>query len=351
MNFDSINIWQGILRFLKRLPSVLRFGWKLLVLLVLTQLSLYSTPAPQQGYDRVYGYTLPYEFDYISWMADAALRKLDVFSVQPHNYLGDEQQHDLVIGYIADVGRLRSAESQLEILISQPEGEVDPLEEPALREQIAELEDTLVWKGALAEAILQDQVSTIAAEMGLTFSGQPVPPLLFRTTPLPFALIISPRDHIEQVLNVSLRPEVTLDTRIDLEEMIFADLEYSALVVPIGGVGIYPTMVAQTTNLNWLAEVIAHEWTHNYLTLRPLGMNYMTNAELRTINETVASISGTEIGQAVIARYYPELAPVVVEPSPEPEEKEEPTRQEEPRNPFSVLTRRCMKPAIPLTNC
>jgi len=77
--------------------------------------------------------------------------------------------------------------------------------------------------------------------------------------------------------------------------------------VDIGGVGIYPTMVEQSSDANWVITTIAHEWTHNYLTLRPLGINYDTTNELRTMNETTAEIVGTEIGNQVIARFYPEL--------------------------------------------
>ena len=59
-----------------------------------------------------------------------------------------------------------------------------------------------------------------------------------------------------------------------------------------------------------MVNTIAHEWTHNYLTWHPLGANYGTTPALRTINETVASIVGGEIGQAVIEKYYPELLAV-----------------------------------------
>jgi hypothetical protein len=83
----------------------------------------------------------------------------------------------------------------------------------------------------------------------------------------------------------------------------------SSLVVPIGGIGLYPTMVMQTTDINWLMETVSHEWTHNYLTWHPLGVSYMDSPELRTMNETTASISGKEIGAAVIARFYPEFVP------------------------------------------
>jgi hypothetical protein len=68
-------------------------------------------------------------------------------------------------------------------------------------------------------------------------------------------------------------------------------------------------MVMETTDINGLAEVVAHEWVHNYLTLRPLGISYMNSPDLRTMNETVASIAGKELGRAVIEQYYPEYLP------------------------------------------
>ena len=44
-----------------------------------------------------------------------------------------------------------------------------------------------------------------------------------------------------------------------------------------------------------------------YLNLRPLGLNYSTTPELRTMNETTASIAGNEVGTYVVQKYYPEL--------------------------------------------
>jgi hypothetical protein len=86
-------------------------------------------------------------------------------------------------------------------------------------------------------------------------------------------------------------------------------------------------MVLQSSNINYLAEVVSHEWIHNYLTLRPLGVNYLTSPEMRTVNETVASIAGQEIGRALVARYYPEYLPPPPEPiqaTPPPSEPAEP---------------------------
>jgi hypothetical protein len=48
---------------------------------------------------------------------------------------------------------------------------------------------------------------------------------------------------------------------------------------------------------------------HHWLSFQPLGFNYGASPELRTINETVASIVGTEVGGKVIERFYPEYVP------------------------------------------
>jgi hypothetical protein len=124
---------------------------------------------------------------------------------------------------------------------------------------------------------------------------------------VPNALIVSPRNHIEEVANISLLPDLTLDQQVALEDQVDKDPNFTSLVVPIGGVGVYPTMIMRTTDLSWLTSTIAHEWTHNYLTLRPLGVLYDKTPELRTMNETTANISGNEIGAEVMKRFYPEF--------------------------------------------
>ncbi len=163
--------------------------------------------------------------------------------------------------------------------------------------------------GPLAEAILQGQIAEVVKGAGLTLGGQALPPILYHSTPLPMALIISPRNVIRQDADISLLPDLSVDQQEALEAKVDKTLGVSSLVVPIGGVGVYPTMVYQTSDLSWLLEVVSHEWTHNFLTLRPLGINYFGSPELRTMNETVANISGKEIGREVLKRYYPELVP------------------------------------------
>jgi hypothetical protein len=106
-----------------------------------------------------------------------------------------------------------------------------------------------------------------------------------------------------------------VDEQAALETRVDKGLDVSSFAVHVGGVGVYPTMVMRSTDLNWVTTVIAHEWIHNYLTWHPLGVAYMDTPELRTINETTASIAGDEIGALVIERYYSELKPATFSPA------------------------------------
>ena len=141
-------------------------------------------------------------------------------------------------------------------------------------------------------------------EEGLAVGGQLWPPVFMSMTPTPYLLIVSPRDRIEQVNYASLIPGLSTAEQEALEQAVFEQLDMSALVVPIGGLGTYPAMIAETSSIDWLAEVTAHEWTHHWLSFHPLGVRYLASPEMRVINETVASLVDLEIGPRVMARYY-----------------------------------------------
>jgi len=65
----------------------------------------------------------------------------------------------------------------------------------------------------LAESILQEQVSATLAVQNLTTGGQPIPPVLFHLTPLPYNLVISPRNKIQEDASISLVTTMTIDNR------------------------------------------------------------------------------------------------------------------------------------------
>ena len=306
--------------------SLQKWTYLILVLILGIVTLTYSGLPPGDQMERVRAFSRDLEFDYIAWTLDAFGVKLEQLALQASDFLPAEARHKLVLDYLNLVDQINQAERLLNEIYANPE--ISDPEKAAFA--VRGVLDTLTARRSrlapLAESVLQDQIGETVDELGLTLGGQPIPPVLYHSTPLPTALIVSPRDEIRQDANISLQSELSADERTALEDQIDSALDVSSLIVNIGGIGVYPTMVMQTSNLNFLAEVVAHEWVHNFLTLRPLGINYLTSPELRTMNETAASIAGNEIGALVIEQFYPELVPPPpATPSPStPEEPSEP---------------------------
>jgi len=286
-----------------------------ILLFVLAALTGYSNPSLTNPIEKVRAYTRSLEFDYVEWMANAAVLKMRAASINLPQTLNREEQKQVVMEYFKTTQFILEKEYLLSQLYSDPSIQDKDAATETVRADLAELYKRQEQIAPLAEAILQDQVTQVLVEQGLTVGGQPIPNVWYHSTPLPMALIISPRDHIEQTANISVNTDLTVDEQVKLEEDVAKGLDVSSLVVQIGGVGVYPTMVARTTNLNWLLSTIAHEWIHNYLTQRPLGLLYGESPELRTMNETTASIAGDEIGALVIEKFYPELKPTASFPN------------------------------------
>ena len=257
--------------------------------------------------DRVRAYTREIEFDYPNWVWNAIWTKFEQGAVGAPFVFDRGTNKQIVMEDLRVTQQLIETEAKIEQVYADPNITDKDSTSAFLRKQRDQL---IVKQNQLApfsEATLQSQIGQALADLSLTTGGQSIPPTLYHISSTPLALIVSPRDHIEQLTNISVLPTLTLDEQIDLEDKVAKSLNVSTLVVPIGGVGVYPTMVMETTDLNWTLDTIAHEWTHNYLNIRPLGLNYSTTPELRTMNETTASISGGEVGRYVLEKYYPEL--------------------------------------------
>jgi hypothetical protein len=266
-----------------------------------------DTPRFTGQSDRVRVYTREIEFDYPNWVWNAAWTKLKQGAVGAPFLFDRGTNKQIVIEYLRVTEQLIQTESAIEQVYANPDVTDKEAESAFLRGQRDKLIERQKQLAPFAEATLQSQIEEALAAHGLTTGGQTIPPTLYHISSTPLALIVSPRDRIEQLTNISVLPTLTLDEQISLEDKVAKSMNVSTLVVPIGGVGVYPTMVMETMDLNWTLNTIAHEWTHNYLNIRPLGLNYNTTNELRTMNETTASIVGGEIGRYVLQKYYPEM--------------------------------------------
>jgi len=267
-----------------------------------------SNPIAGKPVERARAFTRQIEFDYVRWSVNAAMLKLQSSVLGLPSYLTHEDRRQVVMQHLYLTERILQAEAQLNNIYADPNITDKEAASAHLRGELDDMYKRHAQLTPLAEATLQAQVGTVLAELDLTSGGQPVPPVLYHSSPVPMGLIISPRDHIQQLTNISLQPNLSINQQVPLEEQVDVALNVSSLVVPIGGVGVYPTMVMRTTSLPWQLDTIAHEWTHNFLTLRPLGALYDLTPQLRTMNETTASIVGNEVGSLVLQQYYPELA-------------------------------------------
>ncbi len=301
-----------------------RAYWVTFLLLAMSLMLAASTVPLSDPLELVRQFTRKIEFDYVTWTLNSLGIKLGEIALGTANYLPSEEQSKTVLETLNLIQQINQAETKLNEIYSDPNISNPDIVSMDLRNQLDELKNRRTEIEPLAEAILQNQVNDVAARTHLAFGGQAFPPVLFHTTPPPDALIISPRNEIKQDHNISISPGISVDQIEQLEQKVDKELDVSSLVVGIGGIGLYPTMIMETTDINWLAEVVAHEWVHNYLTLRPLGVSYMISPELRTMNETVAAIAGKELGRAIVAQYYPEYLP----PEAAPEEPD--TGNEQP---------------------
>jgi len=136
------------------------------------------------------------------------------------------------------------------------------------------------------------------------------PAVKLRLQPPPVLLVVSPRDKIERLYNITLNSSMMPDEIASVETTIEAK-GFSALIVDLGGMATYPSLVNNKYGLNFAIDTAIEEWLHQYLAFRPLGALYALNqigikqsGEIITMNETLAGIVSQELGRALYAQYY-----------------------------------------------
>jgi hypothetical protein len=256
-------------------------------------------------------------FDFVGWEANVLAAKGAQMALPAPDYLAERERKNLVLDYMSLVRRINNLQDEIDNTYSDPNVADPAAASVHQRAELAQLRAQQAAQQTLVETIVEEQISTILNEQRFALGGQVMPPVKFRLTPLPQMLIISPRDEIYQKEGFPLEAGLTTDRAEELESEIDRRFDVSSLVVPIGGLGIYPSMLLESTSLEWTLEATAHEWVHNWLEFRPLGMNYEKSPQTRTMNETTASIAGDELGALVLRRFYPELAPPL-RPTPTP---------------------------------
>ncbi len=248
-------------------------------------------------------------FDFINWEARTLAAKGAQMAVPAQDYLDEARRKALVLDYMQLVRRIIQLQDEIDEIYADPKVTDATAASAHQRAELTQLRAQQAAQQTTVESILEEQISTVLSELDFAAGGQVIPPIKARLTPLPQFLIVSPRDEIYQKDGFPLVTSLTTDRAEQIENEVDKRFDVSSLVVPIGGLAIYPSMIQETASREWTLEATAHEWTHNWLELRPLGMNYERSPQVRTMNETTANLAGKEVGELVLRRFYPELAP------------------------------------------
>ncbi len=257
----------------------------------------------------------PYCFNIAQWEASAIVAGVRGAIGNRSKAAGDEAGK--VQEYFDTVARVKSLTSEIEaVKAGNRAGEL-----AALEEELSELQQQKTSLINLVETAITGQIRETLFEQGIYHPADKCvkvkinfPPINFKLEKPPHLLIVSPRDRIESMREVLLRPEMKVEEMEKIEAGI-DELGVSSIVVELGGFGgTYPAFVTNEASLRFTVDAATEEWLHQYLFFKPLGFRYALDVlgvkrdyEIATLNETVASMVSKEVGGMVVESYYPDL--------------------------------------------
>ena len=246
----------------------------------------------------------PYRFSIAAW-------ELRTIPWQAGQWLfGGETETDDEVGavteYFSSVKQIRSLRATIA---------ADGAGVPALLEdELAGLREQQMALTPAVERIISEQIRQVLTQECIL---NPVtkleirfPPVNFKLEELPHLLVVSPRDRIESVEEVVLNQSLPRQEKETIESNV-DELGVSSLVVGLGGMATYPSLVDSEASLRFTIDTIVEEWLHQYLAFKPLGFRYLLdlsglsrNYDIATINESLAGMVSGEIGAMVYQKYY-----------------------------------------------
>ena len=170
-------------------------------------------------------------------------------------------------------------------------------EAESIRQRLAEIHERQDSIRPIVEQTVEREISDVLVAEGFSSRiGAILPPVDTALIPAPALLVTSPRDRIFRLENTLLRHGIRPDDREALERLTLEERNLSAIVVNIGGVGTFPSVVSSGSSLHHALTTVAHEWLHNWFFFQPLGQHFWDSPDMTTLNETAATLGGWEIG-------------------------------------------------------
>jgi len=273
--------------------------------------SLVAGCAPARDFDgQLREITGPYRFDVVKWELNALTQEAGkLFSRQEST----DNATSAAATFFANVERINGLVSEIEaVRAGNRQGDLTSLEDELneRRRQNAELAGTV-------EGLLETQIREAFTQQGIfnpldTYLGLRIgfPPVNIYLAKPPHLLVVSPRDRIESIREVTLLPEMSVEDMASIEAEIDS-LGVSSLVVNLGGISTYPSYVMDTADARFILDTAGEEWLHQYMAFTPLGFCYVLDLtgirqdyDIATMNETVASMVSKEIGGIIYKQHY-----------------------------------------------
>ncbi len=269
----------------------------------------------------------PYRFRIGAYEVGAITAEIQASIARPGTRLPVAQQQRLVYDYLQRAQRISMLEQKVAAIYADSSIDDPAAASADLRRQLAGQRNLQGLVRPAVETILQRQITAVIQEQNLDTMGVVWPPVRFNFSEPPRYLIVSPRDRISLEAGVYLRPALDLNTIELLEQQTATALDRSTIIEPLGGLGIWPTMVIDQASLRWVLSTIAHEWVHNYMVFYPLGWHLFDSPGMNTVSESIASLIGDEIGNQAALQYYglplPTPAPTTPHiPPPQPDSQQ-----------------------------
>jgi hypothetical protein len=273
------------------------------VILLVSGDSIYLSPVEELAKGHMYS-LVQWELENFP---DKWLYRMRLFL--PGNDMDARAKRDLVLDYFHTRGQELALEGRIErAAFSSHIVDDDSLD--ALNEEMSAIKAAQSKILERVEDVMEGEIAAIIEEEGLTMGGPlralgiDFPPVDFHFDSPPRVLVVSPRDRIETVQTILLRPDISLEERDALEKRVLEEESMSALVEGIGGVATYPAIISIGPSVRDALVLATHEWLHHYLFFRPLGQAYNRDPDMTSLNETLASIFGQELGDTVFQRFY-----------------------------------------------
>ncbi|MFC2004576.1 hypothetical protein ACFLUK_03440, partial [Chloroflexota bacterium] len=265
---------------------------------------LSNSCAPSQGFDaHLKSIVKPHLFSIARWESTAIAHEMNQWLFGRHEETADEIS--AVTEYFSSTERIKTLKSTI---VATNSGNSES-EKASLEAELIGLEEQKIALEETVERIIEKQIRNVLAQQGIfnpiVESEVSFPPVNFELERLPHLLVISPRERIDSIREITLEPSLILEKIEDIEARA-DELGVSSLVVELGGFATYPTLVANEASLRTTLDITAEEWLHQYLMFKPLGFLYLLdltglsrNYEIATMNESLAGMVSKEIGSMV----------------------------------------------------